>query len=140
MSWGCSSDLPLRRLEVMDVDVIALADVGHGLADGLAVLDDRITILDGLQGDLVTDRDGVQRLYLDRLVGFHDPSGQFLAGCNVLGDDDADGVPLVVNDEMGGAHCSSWGELIRRRARKPRHAISLIWARDRKSTRLNSSH
>src|SRR3546814_5540947 len=112
MSWGCSSESPLRRLEVMDVDVIALADIGHGLTDGMAVLEDRITILDGLQGDLMTDRDAVQRLHLDGLVGFHDPSGQLLAGFDVFGEDDADGILFVVHNELG----------------------------DRKSTRLNSSH
>src|SRR3546814_2805488 len=125
MSWECSSESPLRRLEVMDVDVIALADIGHGLADGMAVLEDRITILDGLQGDLMTDRDAVQRLYLDGLVGFHDPSGQFLAGFDVFGDDDADGILFVVHHEMGGAHCSSWGTLIRGRARSEEHTSEL---------------
>ena len=48
---------PPLRLDVVDVHVLALADVGDRLADVLAVLPDRVARLDVVERDLVADRD-----------------------------------------------------------------------------------
>jgi hypothetical protein len=52
---------PPLRLDVVDVDVLAAADIGDGLADVLPVFPDRVAGLDVLEGGLVADRDVVLR-------------------------------------------------------------------------------
>ena len=47
---------PPLGLEIVHVDVFALGDIGDGLADGLAVFPDSVTLLDVDQSDLVIDR------------------------------------------------------------------------------------
>src|SRR3712207_6743776 len=52
---------PTLGFHVVDVDVLALADVGDRLADVLPVFPDRVAGLDVVQGGLVADRDIVLR-------------------------------------------------------------------------------
>src|SRR5512139_3695970 len=51
-----SPPLPALRLDVVDVQVLARADVLHRAADVDAVLDDGVAALDRLDRDLVADR------------------------------------------------------------------------------------
>src|SRR5436305_1055767 len=54
----CETSPPLG-LHVMHVDVLAAADVGDGAADVLAVLPDRLAVLDVDERHLVADRNVV---------------------------------------------------------------------------------
>ena len=57
-------------------------------------------LLDRLGGELVPDRNVVQRLHLDGGVVLHHPAGQLLPGLDAFDDGDADGVLLVVNQKV----------------------------------------
>ena len=74
------------------------------------VLQHRVAALDVGECDLVSERHRVQCFYPDRLVGFHDPSGQFFVRLYVFHDGNADGVSLVVHDEISRHFLvGSWG-------------------------------
>ena len=66
----------------------------------MPVLQHRVAVLDVRERDLVSERHGVERFHADRLVGFHDPAGQFFVRLYVFHDGNADGVGLVVHDEI----------------------------------------
>jgi hypothetical protein len=88
----------------MHMQVLALGDGLHHLADVDAVLDDGVALSIVLQRDLVADRDVVLRDDLDLLVIFHDPAGEVLAGLDPFDDDDTDAVAFLVHHEMN--HCN----------------------------------
>src|SRR6476469_922440 len=48
---------PALRFHVVDMQMLALADVGHGSPDVLSILHDRLARLDVAERDLVADRD-----------------------------------------------------------------------------------
>src|SRR4051812_41898392 len=91
---------PALGLDVMNMEVLAAADRRDDAADVDAVLDHRVAGLVVAQGDLVTDRDVIPGDDRDVPVLLHDPAGQLLAGLDPLDDDDADAVPVLMDDEM----------------------------------------
>src|ERR1041385_422281 len=84
----------------MHVQVLALADGLHHLADVDAVFDDRIADLVVLERELVADGDITLRYHLYVLVVFHDPALERLAGLDALHHHDADAVAFLVDHEM----------------------------------------
>jgi hypothetical protein len=87
----------------MHVQMFALADRLHHLANVDAVLDDGVARLVIAQRDLVADRDVALGADFDVLVVLHDPAVERLAGLHSLDDDDADTVAFFVHHEMD--HC-----------------------------------
>ena len=84
----------------MDVDVITLRDVSHGVADVLAVFDDRIAIADILQGKFVPQRNRIVNGKADGLVGIHDPAQKIVSCRNVLNHNNTHGVAVVVDQKI----------------------------------------
>src|SRR5258706_192328 len=84
----------------MHMQVLALADGLHHLADVDAVLDDRVADLVVLERELVADRDVALRRNLDVLVVLHDPAFQDVTGLDALDHDDADAVAFFMDHEM----------------------------------------
>ena len=84
----------------MDVDVITLRDIGHGVADVLAVFDDRIAIADILQGKFVPQRNRIVHGQADGLVAIHNPARQVVARCDAFHNDHTDDVALIVNQKI----------------------------------------
>jgi hypothetical protein len=78
----------------------ALADIGNDAAYIMSVLQHGVANLEVAKGDFVTERHGVERLEANGLVGFHDPTGDFLAWLDVFDNHDANGVGFVVHDEI----------------------------------------
>ncbi len=93
--------VPTLRFDVMDVQMLALADRLDHLADVDAVLDHRVAGLVVLERDLVADRDvALRRHHREVLVVFHDPAGERLAGLHAFDHDDADAIAFFVDNEM----------------------------------------
>src|SRR5512139_320882 len=92
--------LPALGLEVVDVQVLAGANVLDGLPDIHAVLDDRVAGLDALDRQLVADRDVRLRVELDHLVLVHDPAVEAGAGLQALHHHNTHAVALVMDDEV----------------------------------------
>src|SRR5512135_2238415 len=65
LPWAIS---PPLGLEIVDVDVLAFFDIGHGLADVLAVFPDGVAVLDVGERDLVADRHVHRDLEIERRV------------------------------------------------------------------------
>src|SRR5215510_2992135 len=91
---------PALGLHIVHVGMLADLDVGDRFSDVEAVLDDGVAPADRAGGELVPDRDVVERFDLQRRIVLHQPAGQLLPGLDALDDDDADGILLVVNQEM----------------------------------------
>jgi hypothetical protein len=87
---------PALRLQVVGVNVVALADGGNDAAYILAVLDDRIADREIAQGDLVPDRHVLVGYcaQLAVVLGYDDE--ELRSGSEVLDDHDADVVAVVV--------------------------------------------
>src|SRR5215471_14541393 len=100
MSDECSASSPPLRLDVVHVRMLADLDVGDGLTDVEAVLDDGVALPDRLRGDLMADGNVVHRLHLDGGVVLHHPADQLLPGLDALDDGDTDGVLLVMHEKM----------------------------------------
>src|ERR1043166_2210003 len=92
-----SAASPAFRFHVVDVDVLALADLGLGDADVLAVLPDRVALLDVGQRHLVADRNVHLRFQLEGRIVVSDDAQHVGALFQALNDDDADGVLPVVH-------------------------------------------
>jgi hypothetical protein len=87
---------PALRLQVVGVDVVALADGGNDAAYILAVLDDCVADGEVAQRDLVSDRHVLvgYRAQLAVVLGYDDE--ELRSGREVLDDHDADVVAVVV--------------------------------------------
>src|SRR6202163_997971 len=94
--------LPPLGLQIMYVHMAALPDIRNNAADIMSILQHRVANFQVTEGDFVTERHGIERLEANGLVGFHDPTGDFLARLNVLDNHDANGVRFVVDDEISG--------------------------------------
>src|SRR6185437_958893 len=79
---------PPLGLEIVDVDVLALLDVGDRLADVLAVLPHGVALLDVDQGNLMADRNIHLRSDLEGGIVGGDHGGHVGAGLEVLDHDD----------------------------------------------------
>src|SRR5688572_18158335 len=80
--------------------MLAGLDIGDGLADVEAVLDDGVALPDVPRGDLVSDGDVIERLDLDGGIILHHPAGKLLAGLDAFDHGDTYGVLLVMNQNM----------------------------------------
>jgi hypothetical protein len=78
----------------------ALANIRDDAADIMAILQHGVANFEIAEGNLVTEGHGVEGLEANGLVGFHDPTGDFLAGLDVFDNHDANGVGFVVHDEI----------------------------------------
>src|SRR5260221_3193560 len=92
--------LPALGLDVVHVQVLALADRLHHFADVDAVLDHRVAHLVIAQRQLVAHRNVALRGDLEVLVVLHDPALERLAGLDAFHHDDADAVAFLVDNEM----------------------------------------
>lgn len=84
----------------MRVYVLALLDGRNNLADILAILDDSGTDLEILQGDLVSDRHVIAAGQLKIRVIMGDHTGHLCASRQVLHNNDANIVLVVVNQQL----------------------------------------
>ena len=100
METKIAHDSPLARFDVMDVDVITLRDIGHGVADILAIFDDRIAIANILQGKFMPQRNRIVDSQADGLVAIHNPTRQVVARCDAFHNDHTDDVALIVNQKI----------------------------------------
>jgi hypothetical protein len=78
----------------------ALADIGNDAANIMSILQYGVANFEVTKGNLVTERHGIEGLEANGLVGFHNPTGDFLAWLDVFDNYDADGVSFVVHDEI----------------------------------------
>src|SRR5215831_9266474 len=101
---GLGHGSPPLGLEIMDVDVLALLDVGHRLADVMAVFPHGVARLDVGERDLVADRHVHLRGQSERGIVRRDHARHGRAGLEALDDDDADGVLLLVHQQLRGRH------------------------------------
>jgi len=95
-------DSPLTGFNVMYVDVIALGDIGHGVADVLAIFDDRLAVTDIPQGKFVSKRDRVVNGKADGLVAIHDPARKIVSCRNTLNHNNTHGVAVIMNQKIRG--------------------------------------
>jgi hypothetical protein len=89
-------------LQIVDVNMAAFAHIGDNSADIMSVLHHGVANFQVTKSDLVTERDGIERLEANGLVGFHDPTGDFFARLDVFDNDNANGVGFIVHDEISG--------------------------------------
>jgi len=95
---------PPLRFHVVGVDVLARRNVGHGLADVLAVLPDRVARLDVLERDLVADRDVVLRLQPEIGIVVRDDAEHVGSGLEAFHHDDSDRVLPIMYEELWNSH------------------------------------
>ena len=86
----------------MYVHMVALTNIRNDAAYIMSILQHRVANFHVTERNFVTERHGIERLEADGLVGFHDPTGNFLARLDVLDNHDANGVGFVVHDEISG--------------------------------------
>jgi hypothetical protein len=79
-----------------------LPDVRNDAANIMSILQDCVANFQVSESNLVTEWHSIERFEADGLVGLHDPTGRFLAGLDILDNDNADGVGFVVHDEISG--------------------------------------
>ncbi len=84
----------------MNVHMAAFGDIGHDAAYVVAILQDGVADFQIAKSDFVAERNSIERLEVDGLIGFHNPAGNFFAGLHVLDNDDANRVGFVMNDEI----------------------------------------
>src|ERR1700733_12458198 len=94
--------LPPLGLQIVYVNMAALADVSNDATYIMSILQNGVANFKITEGNLVTERHGIDRFKPDGLVGLHDPTGNFLARLNVLDNHDAHGIGFVVHDEISG--------------------------------------
>jgi hypothetical protein len=94
--------LPPFGFQIVYVNMAAFADIGNYAAYVISVLQHGVANFQVAEGNFVTERDGIERLEANGLVGFHDPTGDFFAGLDVFDDDDTNGVGFIVHDEISG--------------------------------------
>jgi len=92
--------LPPLGFQIVYVNMAALADIRDDTAYIVAILQYGVADFQVAEGNLVTERNGVERLEANGLVGFHDPTSDFLAWLDVFDNHDANGVGFVVHDEI----------------------------------------
>jgi hypothetical protein len=78
----------------------ALADIGNDAADIMSVFQYGVANFEIVEGNLGTERHGIEGLEAYGLVGFHDPTGDFFSWLDVFGNHDANGVGFVVHDKI----------------------------------------
>jgi hypothetical protein len=86
----------------MYVNMAALSDIGNNAAYIMSILHHRVANFQVTKSNLVTEWHGIERFEADGLIGFHDPTGNFLAWLDILDNHDANGVGFVVDDEISG--------------------------------------
>ncbi len=91
---------PPLGLDVMDMCVPALIDVGDGLTNVVTVFDDGVAGFNGVEGEFVADGHIVQDLDGDGFIRVHHPTGQILAGFDFLNDNHADGIGGLMYEEL----------------------------------------
>jgi hypothetical protein len=94
--------LPPLGFQIVYVHMAALPDIGNDAADIVAILQHRVANFQITESNFMTEGHGIERFEADGLVGFHDPTGDFLAGLDILDNHDANGVGFVVHDEISG--------------------------------------
>jgi hypothetical protein len=87
----------------MNVDVLALLDVGDGLADVVAVFDDRVALLDVIKRNLVSDGHVHLRLQLEGGIVGRDDAQHVGARGQSFDHDNAHRVFCIVNQQL--RHC-----------------------------------
>src|SRR5690348_15479253 len=97
---------PALRLQIMSVDVIALADRSDYAAYVLAILHDRVAYREVAQRDLVADRHVMVGYGAQLAVILCYDAKQVGARLEAFDDDDADVVPAIVYEQM---RCGSHG-------------------------------
>jgi hypothetical protein len=80
----------------------ALADVSNNAAYIMSILQNGVANFEVTEGNLMTERHDIERFKTNGLVGFHDPTGNFLAWLDIFDNHDANSVGLVVHDEISG--------------------------------------
>src|SRR5690606_869194 len=88
--------LPALGLQVVDMDMSALGDVGDDAADVLAILDRRIADLEVGQRHLVPDRHVVDHFQREARIVLRHHTEHFGTGFQALDHYDADIVALIV--------------------------------------------
>ena len=88
---------PPLGLEIMDVDVLALGDIGDRSADVLAVFDDGVALLDVGERDLVADRHVHLGAELERGIVRRHHAQHVGAAFKALDGNHADGVFFLVH-------------------------------------------
>jgi hypothetical protein len=91
---------PPLRLDVVDVNVAAHANGGHGFTYVMAILDDRFTDLDVVERKLVSEGDVVDGFHGDGRIAFHHPSREGLPLASVFDDHDANRVRWIVHQKL----------------------------------------
>ena len=86
----------------MDVDVIPLGDVGHGLSDILTIFDDRLAGADIPQGKFVSEGNRIVNGKADGLVTIHDPARKIVSRRNTLNHNNTHGVAVIMNQKIRG--------------------------------------
>jgi hypothetical protein len=86
----------------MYVHMAALPNIRNDAAYIMSILQYGVVNFHVTERNFVTERHGIERLEADGLAGFHDPTGNFLARLDVFDNHDANGVGLVVHDEISG--------------------------------------
>jgi hypothetical protein len=92
--------LPPLGFQIVYVNMAALADIGNDAADIVSILQHGVANFQVTKSDFVTERDGIERFEANGLIGFHDPTGDFVAWLDVFDNHDANGVGFVVHDEI----------------------------------------
>ena len=93
-------DSPLTGFKVMDVDVIPLGDVGHGLSDILTIFDDRLAGADIPQGKFVSEGNRIVNGKADGLVGIHDPARKIVSCRHALNHNNTHGIAVIVDQKI----------------------------------------
>jgi hypothetical protein len=94
--------LPPLGFQIVYVNVAALGDIGNDAADIVAILEHGVAQFEVAKGNLVTERNVVEGLEANGLVGFHDPTGDFLTGLEVFDNHHPNAVGFVVHNEIRG--------------------------------------
>src|SRR5215831_13826258 len=98
---------PAIGLEILHVHVLTGGSIGRHAADVLAILDDGVATLQGLERHLVTDRDIVAGFERQRLVGRGDDTQHLGAGTQSLDDHDANVVLRAMDQKVRCCHAFS---------------------------------
>jgi hypothetical protein len=92
--------LPPLGFQVLHVNMAALADIRNDAADIMAILQYGVANFEIAEGNLVTQRHGIEGLEAYGLVSLHDPTGDFFSWLDVFDNHDANGVGFIVDDEI----------------------------------------
>src|SRR5215475_2441992 len=115
---------PALGFEILHVHVLARGCIGAHAADVLAVLEDRIALLQGLEGHLVADGNIVAGFEIQSLVGLGDDAQHVGAGSQPLDHHHADVILWAMDQEVRCCHAffplfSRWNPCLARRSSSP---------------------